>query len=86
MTKQELDTVMKGVHEINADMANQISDAVVVALNKSENALIEKITALEKRLQTAENCLNQAIPNNAHLQGIVTGPAGTSNAANTYEF
>ena len=84
MTKQELDTVMKGVREMLDGTATQMSDAVVIALDKSEKALNEKISSLESRLKVAENLLNQEIPNNAHLQGIVTGPARSSSAASCY--
>lgn len=64
MTKTELDTMMTGVRNIISD---------------TTNTLLEKIAALEIRLQAAENRLNQGDPNN-------TAPAGQPSAAKDYPY
>lgn len=64
MTKTELDTVLNGVKDIVSD---------------NTTAMLEKITALESRLQAAENRLNQGDPNNTAL-------AGQPSAAKDYPY
>lgn len=65
------------------DGRNERLFAQLEAANQQSAALIEKITGLETRLKATEDALYKPIPDNAHLQGIVTGPAGW-NSANHY--
>ncbi len=74
MTKKEFDTVMNGVSDMLNNTATKMSEAVIIAMDKSETALIEKITALENRLTAAEKRINNTVP------------AGTPSTGNTYTF